>query len=134
MEKDNKHETNIAVRLDKWIWAARLAKSRSIAREWIQAGKVQFNGQRTKPGKTVELGALVRVPAGWDTKELHIRLILDKRQNATIAQTMYEETNESIEKRERNNASRKLQAFHNPKPDSRPDKKQRREIIKLKHQ
>jgi ribosome-associated heat shock protein Hsp15 len=134
MVKDNKHETNTAVRLDKWIWAARLAKTRSIAREWIQAGKVQFNGQRTKPGKMVELGALVRVPAGWDIKELHIRLILDKRQSATIAQTMYEETHESVEKREQNNASRKLQAFHNPKPDSRPDKKQRREIIKLKHQ
>lgn len=134
MLTDSQNNQEVPVRLDKWIWAARLCKTRSIARDWIQAGKVHYNGQRTKPGKVVERGALVRVPAGWDTKEIHILQILDKRQSAPIAQTMYEETIESIEKREQNKAARKIQAFHNPKPEQRPDKKQRREIIKLKHQ
>ena len=124
----------VQVRLDKWIWAARLCKTRSVARDWIQAGKVHYNGQRTKPGKNVEVGAMVRVPAGWDVREVEILGIADKRQSAPVAQTLYQETEVSIEKREANKAARKVQAFHNPKPEQRPDKKQRREIIKLKHQ
>ena len=134
MSNDKQNSQEVPVRLDKWIWAARLCKTRSIAREWIQAGKVHYNGQRTKPGKTVEVGAMVRVPAGWDIKEIEILGIVDKRQSAAIAQTLYQETATSMEKREENKAARKVQAFHNPKPEQRPDKKQRREIIKLKHQ
>lgn len=134
MNDNNQHPQQVAVRLDKWIWAARLSKTRSIAREWIQAGKVHYNGQRSKPGKTVEVGAMVRVPAGWDVKEVEILAIMDKRQSAAIAQTLYQETPESMDKREENKAARKIQAFHNPRPEQRPDKKQRRDIIKLKHQ
>lgn len=134
MNKDKQNAQQVPVRLDKWIWAARLCKTRSIAREWIQAGKVHYNGQRTKPGKNVEVGAMVRVPAGWDVKELKVIGISDKRQGAAIAATLYEETKESAQKREENKAARKIQSFHNPRPEQRPDKKQRREIIKLKHQ
>ncbi|MBO1256825.1 heat-shock protein [Alteromonas sp. 5E99-2] len=134
MNKDPTNTQEVPVRLDKWIWAARLCKTRSLAREWIQAGKVHYNGHRTKPGKNVEPGAMVKIPAGWDTKEIKILYIVDKRQSAPIAQTLYEETLASIEKREQNKAARQVQAFHNPKPEHRPDKKQRREIIKLKHQ
>ena len=67
-KQDNSDEPN--VRLDKWLWAARFCKTRSVAREYIQAGKVQYNGQRSKPSKVVELGALVKVPAGYDVKEV----------------------------------------------------------------
>lgn len=121
------------VRLDKWLWAARFFKTRSIARDNVQAGKVTYNGQRTKPGKIVEVGARVRIPQGFDHKEVHIVAITDKRQGAPLAQQLYEETDASVAQRESNAEARKLSAFHSPRPDARPDKKQRREIIKFKH-
>ena len=122
------------VRIDKWLWAARLFKTRANAREAVQAGKIHYNGQRTKPSKTVELHATLKVPAGFDSKELVITEIFDKRRAAPMIIGMYTETAESIAKREKNAEARKLSAFHSPKPDTKPDKKQRRQIIHLKHQ
>ncbi len=122
------------VRIDKWLWAARLFKTRANAREAVQAGKIHYNGQRTKPSKTVELNATLKVPAGFDTKELVITEIFDKRRAAPMIIGMYTETAESIAKREKNAEARQLSAFHSPKPDTKPDKKQRRQIIHLKHQ
>jgi ribosome-associated heat shock protein Hsp15 len=122
------------VRVDKWLWAARLFKTRANAREAVQAGKIHYNGQRTKPSKTVELNATLKVPAGFDSKELVITEIFDKRRAAPMIIGMYTETAESIAKREKNAEARKLSAFHSPKPDTKPDKKQRRQIIHLKHQ
>jgi ribosome-associated heat shock protein Hsp15 len=122
------------VRIDKWLWAARLFKTRANSREAVQAGKIHYNGQRTKPSKTVELNATLKVPAGFDSKELIITEIFDKRRAATMVVGMYTETAESIAKREKNAEARKLSAFHSPKPDTKPDKKQRRQIIHLKHQ
>ncbi|WP_218310474.1 ribosome-associated heat shock protein Hsp15 [Alteromonas antoniana] len=130
-ETDN---TSQKVRLDKWLWAARFFKTRALARDMVQSGKVHYNGQRSKPGKVVEIGAMVKVPAGWDTKEVEILGLSEKRLSATLAQELYTETPESAAKREENQAARKLQTFHSPKPEGRPDKKQRREIIKFKHQ
>ncbi len=122
------------VRIDKWLWAARFFKTRSTARDMVQAGKVQYNGQRVKPGKIVELGALIKIPAGWDVKEVVVAQITDKRQSAPLAQQLYEETPQSVAKREENQMARKLSSFHSPKPETKPDKKQRRQIIKFKHQ
>ena len=122
------------VRLDKWLWAARFCKTRSIARDWLQAGKVHYNQQRAKASKLVELGGVIKIPAGYDEKIVVVEKILDRRQSAVIAQTMYVETDESKLQREKNAQARKLSAFHSPKPESRPDKKQRRQIIKFKHQ
>lgn len=130
-ETDN---TSQKVRLDKWLWAARFFKTRALARDMVQSGKVHYNGQRSKPGKVVEIGAMVKVPAGWDTKEVEILGVSEKRLGASLAQELYEETPESVAKREENQAARKLQTFHSPKPEGRPDKKQRRKIIKFKHQ
>jgi ribosome-associated heat shock protein Hsp15 len=122
------------VRLDKWLWAARFTKTRSIARDLIQSGKVTINQQRAKPSRAVELGAVIKIPAGFDFKIVVVEQIRDKRQSAPLAQEMYRETEESVEQREKNAQARQLSAFHSPKPDSRPDKKQRRQIIKFKHQ
>ncbi|MFT6268168.1 MAG: ribosome-associated heat shock protein Hsp15 [Alphaproteobacteria bacterium] len=122
------------VRLDKWLWAARFCKTRAIARDLVQAGKVQYNQQRTKPSRLVELGAKIKIPSGYDEKIVTVEGIKDKRQGAVNAQALYNETEESIKQRDKNAQARKLSAFHSPKPDSRPDKKQRREIIKFKHQ
>lgn len=127
-------EQSMSVRLDKWLWAARFCKTRAMARDWIQAGKVHYNQQRTKPSKLVEVGAYVRVPMGFDEKVVIVLKLMDKRQSATIAQTLYVETEQSASQREKNAQARKLSAFHSPKPDVKPDKKQRRQIIKFKHQ
>lgn len=137
--KTDKQTTNnankqLAVRLDKWLWAARFFKTRGLARDAIQAGKVQYNGQRSKPSKLVELNAQIRLPAGFDHKELLVLKLSEQRQGAPIAQLLYQETQESIELREKNAEARRLSGFHSPKPASRPDKKQRRQIIHFKHQ
>jgi ribosome-associated heat shock protein Hsp15 len=122
------------VRIDKWLWAARFCKTRSIARELVQSGKVQYNKQRSKASKVVEVGALIQIPVGFDHKTVLVKEISGQRRGAPIAELMYEETAESIALREKNAAARKLSIFHSPRPDSRPDKKQRRQIIQFKQQ
>jgi len=125
---------NQAVRLDKWLWAARFYKTRSIARNMVDGGKVHYNGQRSKPSKLVELGAVIPLRQGHDDTTVVREKISDQRRGAPEAQLLYKETDESIAKREENHQKRKLNAFHSPSPDRRPDKKQRRDIIKFKHQ
>ncbi|GAA0854908.1 ribosome-associated heat shock protein Hsp15 [Aliiglaciecola litoralis] len=135
MSKNPKGDTNaVPVRLDKWLWAARFFKTRSIARDMVQSGKVQYNGQRSKPSKAVEIGATVVIPSGYDSKEVIVEQLSERRVSATLAQLMYSETDASIAQREKNAEARKLSAFHSPRPDSRPDKKQRRKIIQFKQQ
>jgi ribosome-associated heat shock protein Hsp15 len=122
------------VRIDKWLWAARFCKTRAIARELVQSGKVQYNKQRSKSSKLVELGAIIQIPAGFDQKTVIVKEVIGQRRSAQLAQLLYEETAESIALREKNAVARKLSIFHSPRPDGRPDKKQRRQIIQFKHQ
>ena len=129
-----KLDASISVRLDKWLWAARFYKTRSLARDAVQSGKVQYNGQRSKPGKIVELGASIKVPQGYDIKDVEVLQLKDQRQSAPLAQLLYQETEESEKRRASNTEARKLSAFHSPKPDHKPDKKQRRQIIQFKQQ
>lgn len=133
-ENKSKNEQSDPVRLDKWLWAARFYKNRSLAREMIEGGKVQYNGQRSKPGKAVEIGALLTIRQGTDDKQVIVNKLVDKRGNATIAAELYTETEQSVKKRELNAQARKVNALYNPHPDSKPDKKQRRELIRAKHQ
>ncbi|MDG3086850.1 ribosome-associated heat shock protein Hsp15 [Vibrio hannami] len=126
--------TTEAVRLDKWLWAARFYRTRSIARNMVDGGKVHYNDQRTKPSKIVEIGAQIRLRQGNEEKTVIIEKISDKRRGAPEAQTLYRETDESIARREEDNMKRKMNALHSPSPDRRPDKKQRRDLIKFKHQ
>lgn len=124
---------NESVRLDKWLWAARFYKTRSIARSMIEGGKVHYNGQRSKPSRAVEVGAIITLRQGQEEKTIIVSIVSGQRRGAPEAQTLYTETAESIKKREFNALQRKLHA-HNPSPERRPDKKQRRDIIKFKHQ
>lgn len=133
-QNENNIDAQLSVRLDKWLWAARLFKTRAIARDAVQSGKVQYNGQRSKPGKIVELGVSIKVPQGYDFKELIVLELSEQRRGAPIAQLMYQESEASLRQRESNAEARKLNAFHSPKPDHRPDKKQRRQIIQFKQQ
>ncbi|AMO46829.1 ribosome-associated heat shock protein Hsp15 [Kosakonia oryzendophytica] len=121
------------VRLDKWLWAARFYKTRAIAREMIEGGKVHYNGQRSKPSKIVELNATLTLRQGNDERTVIIKGITEQRRPADEAVALYEETAESIEKREKMTLARKLNALTMPHPDRRPDKKERRDLMKFKY-
>ncbi|MGR5888302.1 ribosome-associated heat shock protein Hsp15 [Raoultella planticola] len=122
-----------AVRLDKWLWAARIYKTRALAREMIEGGKVHYNGQRSKPGKVVEQGATLTLRQGNDERTLQVKGITEERRPASEAVALYEETAESIEKREKMALARKMNALTMPHPDRRPDKKERRDLMRFKH-
>ena len=119
------------VRIDKWLWAARFYKTRSLAKEMVEGGKVHYNGQRVKPSKEVNLGATVRLRQGFDEKTVVITGISDRRGNASMAAELYEETPESIAEREQNAARRKSLAKSHPMPEGRPNKRDRRKIIQF---
>ena len=122
-----------AVRLDKWLWAARIYKTRALAREMIEGGKVHYNGQRSKPGKIVEPGATLTLRQGNDELILLVKGITEQRRPASEAVGLYEETAEIIEKREKMALARKMNALTMPHPDRRPDKKERRDLMRFKH-
>lgn len=126
-------EEDRGIRLDKWLWAARFYKTRAAARDMIDGGKVHYNGQRTKPSKLVEVGAEVRLRQGNDEKTIIVNALSAQRRGANEAQTLYQETAESITKREAISQARKLNALTMPHPDRRPDKKERRTLIKFKY-
>ncbi|MBL4814051.1 MAG: RNA-binding protein [Shewanella sp.] len=121
-----------SVRLDKWLWAARFYKTRAIAKEMINGGKVHYNGQRTKSSKMAELDAVIKLRQGYDEKEIVIKKLSEQRQKAIFAQTLYQETPDSIAKRETYAEARRLNVLNNPAPDHKPDKKQRRQLIRFK--
>ena len=126
--------TDKKIRLDKWVWAARFYKTRSVARDMINGGKVHYNGQRSKSSKFVELGALLTIRQGDTSKEVEVKILSDQRRGAPEAQTLYEETRDSIKKREQYQILRKLSLQNAPHPDKKPNKKQRRELIQAKAQ
>ena len=125
-------EEDNVIRLDKWLWAARFYKTRSIAKEMIDGGKVHYNGQRSKPNKTVEVGAVIKLRQGNDEKEIKVTALSAQRRGAPEAQLLYQETEQSVEKREKLKLARKINAM--PHPDRRPNKKERRDLLKFKYQ
>ncbi|MDN7136845.1 ribosome-associated heat shock protein Hsp15 [Pseudidiomarina sp. 1ASP75-14] len=120
------------VRLDKWLWAARFYKTRSLSRQMVQSGKVQVDGQRAKPAKTIVTGQLIKLSQGSSVMEVEVLELSDQRRGAPEAQKLYQETPESIERRERETELRKMNAMNNPHPDHKPDKKERRQLLKMK--
>lgn len=117
------------VRLDKWLWAARFYKTRSLAKAMIEGGKVHYNGQRAKVSKTVEVGAMIKLRQGNEEKEVVVAALSDQRRGAPEAQLLYRETEQSIMARE----NRKAAALSMPYSDHRPNKKERRDLAKFKH-
>lgn len=129
----NKTE-QIKVRIDKWLWAARFFRTRSIAKKAIEGGKVHMHGQRVKTSKEVVLGDIITIRQGSTTsmsqKTIIVKALSEQRGNATTAQTLYQETEESIIRRDFYQEQRKLANL--ARPDTKPNKKQRRELYKLK--
>lgn len=134
MSSAHANQTQANIRLDKWLWAARFFKTRSLARQHIDAGKVKYQGQRTKPSKLVELDAMIEIPRGYDKMTVIVKQLSDVRRQAQIAQTLYEETTESKTLREQHAEARKLNALFSPRPDHKPNTKERRALIQLKYQ
>ncbi|RDB41883.1 ribosome-associated heat shock protein Hsp15 [Halomonas sp. DQ26W] len=122
------------IRLDKWLWAARFFKTRALAKKAIEGGKVHYNGSRAKTSKSVEVGALVRVPQGWDHWEVEVVSLSDQRRGATEARELYRETPESEARRLREAEGRRLTSQAMQHPLRRPDKKQRRDIHRFQRQ
>lgn len=102
------------LRLDKWLWAARFYKTRSLAKQAIDGGKVYCEGSRCKPGKEVEPNMEVRLRQGFDEKTVVIKALSEQRRGAPEAQLLYEETAESIEARLKQAAERKAAPSHMP--------------------
>lgn len=119
------------VRLDKWLWAARLYKTRSMATVAINGGKVHVNGARAKPSRDARVGDVISLTRGEDPMELTVRALSGKRGKAAEAQALYEESLLSIEARAERAVLRKMKALKNPAPEKRPDKRERRHIIKF---
>jgi ribosome-associated heat shock protein Hsp15 len=120
------------VRLDKWLWAARFFKTRSLAKQAIEGGKVRYNGARSKVGKEVEIGAKLNIRQGWDELEIVVVALSNQRGGAPQAQLLYAETAASRERRERITAERKAAAAGQPADQERPNKKQRRSIHRFR--
>ena len=127
----NEKEKN--VRLDKWLWAARFYKTRSIARTMIEGGKVDYNGVRAKPSHTVEIGAKIKLLQGNIRKEVKVLSISDIRGPARVAQLLYQETEESMTQRIKMQEQLKLNSLLAPHPNNRPNKKERRELLEIKY-
>ncbi len=119
------------IRLDKWLWAARLFKTRALAKQAVESGKVQAEGQRLKPGREMSVGMTLTVRQGWDERTLVVTGLSEQRQGAPEAALLYQETAESIARRENQGEQRRLHALL-LQPMAKPDKKDRRARQALK--
>jgi ribosome-associated heat shock protein Hsp15 len=113
-------------RIDKWLWAARFFKTRSLATDAVEHGKVRLNGERTKPSHSVRIGDRLDIDNGSTVWEVLIKGIADKRASAAIAQALYGETEDSV--RKRIEAAERHRLFREPAAElkGRPTKRDRR--------
>ncbi len=120
------------MRLDKWLWAARFFKTRSLATEAIKGGKVHVDGKRVKPSKEISIGSRLEItkePYSW---EIMVLALNNQRRPASEAVLLYEETPESHDRRQQEVARRRAEKEALGQPLRRPDKKQRRQIHRFK--
>jgi len=127
MDNDDSGET---VRLDIWLWAARLFKTRKLATEAVSGGKVRLDGEPAKPGKRLRGGEFLSVTKGEERIELTVLALAVKRGPAAVARTLYEESATSIATREARREQRRLQPHVGPK--GRPGKHDRKRLSNLK--
>ena len=118
------------VRLDKWLWAARFFKTRSLATEAIDSGRVRLDGERIKPARPVKLDDKLLIDNGHEVWEVFVLGISDKRGGAPQARLLYDETNASVAKREREQEARKLYREPGTTIKGRPTKRDRRALSK----
>ncbi|OTG82210.1 RNA-binding S4 domain-containing protein [Acinetobacter sp. ANC 4648] len=132
MSKQLEQQPIESMRVDKWLWAARFFKTRSIAKDAIDGGKVHHLGERVKVSKEIRVGMELTLRQGFDQKTIVIKALSSVRGGAPMAQQLYAETEASITRRELLSTQRKL---HNlARPEHRPSKKDRRDISKFKQE
>ncbi|WP_343731962.1 S4 domain-containing protein [Duganella sp.] len=119
------------VRLDKWLWAARFFKTRSLATDAISLGRVIVNGDRAKPARNVKLGDVLEIDNGSDQWEVDVMGLSDVRGPATVARSLYEETDVSVARRAAVAENRRLYREPGTTIKGRPTKRDRRELDKL---
>ncbi len=129
---DDSEERDGHVRLDKWLWAARFYKTRGLAVEAIEGGKVLYGGERTKPSHVVRTGDELRLRLGPYEHVIHVRALSARRGPARQAQLMYEETSESVAARARLAEQFKAASAFNPQADWSDSKKDRRDLRRMR--
>ena len=121
------------LRIDKWLWAARFFRTRSIAKTAIEGGKVHIDGQRVKVSREIGIGDIVMVKQGWDEKEIEVMALSDRRGPASEAQQLYAETERSLARRAKEAEARKA-AGAMARPAQRPGKHERKALERLRKQ
>ncbi len=119
------------MRIDKWLWAARFYKTRSLAAEAVKGGKVKIDGVAAKPARDLKLGDQVRIQAADQEWEVAVAGFDEQRRPASEAQLLYQETSSSIERRARQAELRKLAPAPQPDRKGRPTKRDRRQLSRL---
>ena len=120
------------VRLDKWLWAARFYKTRSMAARACELGRVECNRQPAKPARDLRVGDRLHIRTEGGEFEVEILLLSDVRGPAPVAQTLYRESEQSRDARAKAAAERKALMHFNPAPQARPSKRDRRRILKFR--
>ena len=120
------------VRIDKWLWAARFFKTRASAMRACELGRIQSNNQPAKPAREVRVGDLLQIRTEAGEFQVEVLLLSQIRGPASVAQTLYRETEASRELREKLAAERKTLKIFTPAPEGRPSKRDRRRIIQFR--
>jgi ribosome-associated heat shock protein Hsp15 len=120
--------TNEAIRIDKWLWAARFFKTRTLACHAVDLGRVLQNEQRVKPAHSIKLGDQLEIHQNEQVMTILVMRLLEVRGSATVAQTMYQETPESLAKRLHIAENRRFQKEPSAQITQRPTKRQRRQL------
>ena len=120
------------MRIDKWLWAARFYKTRSLAAEGVDGGHVELNGERAKPSKQVKVGDELRIRLHQNTHVVHVRGLSERRGPASEAKALYEETEASRVERERLIEQRRLAPPPAYEEGGRPTKRDRRDMARVK--
>jgi ribosome-associated heat shock protein Hsp15 len=123
-----------SIRLDKWLWSARFYKTRPLATEAVNGGKVHLNGKRVKPGRPVQIGDVLRIQRGPVLYEIVVKGMNQQRRPASEMDMLYEETEQGRQVREQQAELRKLAAGTRAAPARRPDKHQRKHIVRFKRE
>ena len=117
-----------SVRVDKWLWAARFFKTRSMAARACELGRVQCNGQPVKPARAIHIDEVLQIRTEGGDFEVEVLLLSEIRGPAPVAQTLYRETDGSREKRLTLAQERRAGMLYSPAPENRPSKRDRRKI------
>lgn len=129
-KRNKQYEELSSLRLDKWLWASRFFKTRKLATEAINGGKVHLNGIRVKPSRGVKVGDTLDITREAYRYHIEVLGLNDKRRPAKEAQLLYDESEDSIRLREQERELRKLNSASVHQPDKKPNKKERRQMDK----